>query len=95
MVAVAVNAGWGEDLGESVQELESGETKGGAAGEVGPREEVEDLVGAAADEVEAVEGERRPGTTNASRRCPRIKRSSPVRSVASMRTLPSRLNPPP
>jgi hypothetical protein len=62
VVTVAVDAGWREDLGESVQELESRETEGGAAGEVGPWEQVEDLVGAAADQVEAVEGKRRPGT---------------------------------
>lgn len=37
MVAVAVDPGWREDLGESVQELESREAKGGAAGQIGPR----------------------------------------------------------
>jgi hypothetical protein len=38
------------------------ETQRGAAGQVGPREEVEDLIGAAADEVESVEGKGGPGT---------------------------------
>jgi hypothetical protein len=54
-------ARWREDLGQPVQELESRETQGGATGQVRPREDVEDLVGAAADEVESVEGKRRPG----------------------------------
>jgi hypothetical protein len=57
VVTVAVNARWRKDLGQAVQEFESGETQGGAAGEVGPREEVEDLVGTVADQVEAIEGE--------------------------------------
>ena len=34
----------------------------GALVEVGPREDIEDLVGTAADQVESVEGEGRPGT---------------------------------
>ena len=95
MVAVTVDAGRGEDLGQAVQELQGGETQGGAAGEVGRWEEVEDLVGTIADQVESVEGEGRPSKTNAPRRCPRMSRSSPARSVASIRTLASRLNPPP
>ena len=57
MAAVAVGAGWGEGGGKSVQELESREPEGGVAGRIGLREEVEDLVGAAAEEVEAIEGE--------------------------------------
>ena len=61
MVTVAVEAGWREDLGQAVQELESRETEGGAAGQVGPREDVEDLVGTVADQVEAFEGEGGPG----------------------------------
>ena len=48
---VAVAAWRREDLGEAIQELEGGEAERGAAGGIGPREEVEDLVGAAADEV--------------------------------------------
>ena len=62
MVAVTMDAGRGEDLGQAVQEFEGGETDRGAAGGVGPREEVEELVGTAADQVEAVEGEGRPST---------------------------------
>jgi hypothetical protein len=95
VVAVTVDAGRGEDLGQAVQELQGGETQGGAAGEVGPWQEVEDLVGASPDQVESVEGEGRPSKTNAPRRCPRMSRSRPARSVASIRTLASRLNPPP
>lgn len=38
------------------------ETQRGAAGQVGPREEVEDRIGAATDEVGTVGGKRRPGT---------------------------------
>jgi hypothetical protein len=62
MVAVTVDAGWREDGGEPVQELESGKTQRGTAGGVGSREEIEDLVGATAHEVESVEGEGRPST---------------------------------
>jgi hypothetical protein len=62
MVTVAVDAGWGEDVGQPIQKLQSRETQGGAAGEVGPRQDVEDLVGAVVDEVEAVEGKGGPGT---------------------------------
>lgn len=62
MVTVALEARGREDLGEPVQELESRETKSGAADEVGPREQVENLIGPAADEVEAVESERGPRT---------------------------------
>ena len=61
MVAVAVDAGWGEDFGEAVQELQGREAQRGAAGGVGLRQEVEDLVGAAVDEVKPFEGEGRPG----------------------------------
>ncbi len=61
MVAVTVEARWGEDLGHSVEELEGGEAKGGAAGQVGVGQEVEDLVGSVADEVEPLEGERGSG----------------------------------
>ena len=62
MVAVARDAGWGEDFGQAVEELEGRETDSSAAGEVGPREDVEDLVGTAIDEMEAFEGEGSPGT---------------------------------
>ena len=49
-------AGAGRRSGASALELESGETEGGATGEVGPRKEVEDLVGTVADEMEAGNG---------------------------------------
>ena len=62
MVPVAVDAGWGEDFGQPIQKLQSREAQGGAAGRIGPREELEDLVGTAVDEMEAVEGEGRPST---------------------------------
>jgi len=44
MVAVAVDAGWREDSGEPIQELQSREKQGAAAGQVGVGEEAEDLV---------------------------------------------------
>jgi hypothetical protein len=56
-----MNAGRGKEGGETVQELEGGEAERGAAGGVGPWQNVEHLVGSAADEVEALEGKRRPG----------------------------------
>ena len=62
MVPVAVDAGWGEDFGQPIQKLQSREAQGGAAGGVGLRQEVEDLVRAAADQVEPVEGKGGPGT---------------------------------
>jgi hypothetical protein len=62
VVSVAVNAGWGEDRGEAVEKLEGRETQGGAAGGVGLGQDVENLVRAAADEVETVESERGPRT---------------------------------
>ena len=61
MVAVTVDAGWRKDPGQAIQELESRETQGSAAGGIGFRQEVEYLVGTVADRVEAVEGEGRPG----------------------------------
>ena len=61
---MAVDAGRGEDLGQPVQELQGRQTQGGAASEVGPWEEVEDLVGTVADQVESVEGERGPGAVS-------------------------------
>jgi hypothetical protein len=51
MVAVAVNARRGKDVGEAVQKLQGGEPEGGTASGIGPREAVEDLVGAAADQM--------------------------------------------
>ena len=62
MGAVTVAAGRGEDLGQAVQELQGRETQGGATGGVGPREEVEELIGVIVDQVESVESEGRPGT---------------------------------
>jgi hypothetical protein len=62
MVAVAMDPGRRKDRGQAVQKLESGEAQGGAAGGIGFRQEVEDLVGASADEVEPVECKGRPGT---------------------------------
>lgn len=55
-----MNLGWREDLGEAIQELHRREPEGGASREVGPWQEVEDLVGPAIDEMETVEGEGRP-----------------------------------
>jgi hypothetical protein len=57
-----MNSGRREDLGQPVQELESGEAEGGAAGGIGLRQDVENLIRAVADQVEAVEGEGRPST---------------------------------
>ena len=62
MVTVAVDAGWGEDFGQPVQELEGREPNSSAAGGVRPWEEVKDLVGAVADEVESVESKGPSGT---------------------------------
>jgi hypothetical protein len=62
VVTVTVDTGWREEVGEAVKELESGETEGGTAGQVGPREQVENLVGTAVDEMKAVESEGGPGT---------------------------------
>ena len=62
VVTVAVDAGWGEDLGQAVEELESGEAQGGTTCQVGLREQVEDLVGTTADQVKTVESERGPRT---------------------------------
>lgn len=62
MVAVPVEAGRREDLGQAIQEFESGETQGSAAGGIGLRQDVENLVGSVVDEMKAVESEGRPGT---------------------------------
>ena len=61
-----MDAGRREDLGQAVQELQSGEAQGGTAGGIGLGEPVEDLVGAAADEVEAFESEGWPGSNRGS-----------------------------
>jgi len=62
VVSVAMDVGWGEDLGEPVQKFESGEAESGAARGAGLGEQVENLVGSAADEVETIESEGRPCT---------------------------------
>ena len=62
VITVAVDPGWRENLGQAVQELQGRQTQGGAARGVGPWEEVEDLVGAVANQVESVEGKGGPGT---------------------------------
>ncbi|MCJ7630600.1 MAG: hypothetical protein MUO50_19670 [Longimicrobiales bacterium] len=62
VVAVAVDAGRRENLGQTIQELQGREPEGGAARRIGPWEEVEDLVGAPTDEVESFEGEGGSGT---------------------------------
>ena len=50
-----------ENLGQPVQELESREPEGGTARGIGPRKQIEDLVGATVDKVETIESEKRPG----------------------------------
>jgi hypothetical protein len=62
VVAVAVDAGWGEDFDHPIEELQGRETQGGAAGQVRFRQDIEDLVGASINQVEAFEGEGPPGT---------------------------------
>jgi hypothetical protein len=62
MVAVPVDSGWGKDGGEAVQELEGRETERGTAGGIRFGEQVENLVGAAVDEVKTIESKGRPGT---------------------------------
>jgi hypothetical protein len=62
VVPVAMESGRREDLGQPIEELEGRETEGGPTGRVGLREEIEDLVGAAADQVESAECEEGPGT---------------------------------
>ena len=61
VVTVAVDMGLGENLGQPVQELESREPEGGTARGIGPRKQIEDLVGATVDKVETIESEKRPG----------------------------------
>jgi hypothetical protein len=62
MVTVAVDPGRRKDRGQAVQELQGREAEGGPTGRVWFRQYVEDLVGAAADEMEAFEGKRPSGT---------------------------------
>jgi hypothetical protein len=64
MVAVAMDPGRRKDPGQAVQELQSGEAQGGTAGGIGFRQEVEDLVRPATDQVEAVESEGGPGAVS-------------------------------
>lgn len=47
MVAEPMDAGWREDRGEAIQELESREAQGGPTGGIGFRQEVENPVGTA------------------------------------------------
>jgi hypothetical protein len=49
VVSMAMDAGWREDRGEPVQELQGRETQGGAARGIRRGEDVEDLVGTVAD----------------------------------------------
>jgi len=56
VVAVSVNPGRGENGGETVQKLQGREPEGSASGQVGPRQNVEHLVGTPTDEVEATQG---------------------------------------
>ena len=56
-----MDAGRREDRGETVQELEGREAQRGAAGRVRFWQDIEDLVGAAIDQVEAFEGKRPSG----------------------------------
>jgi len=50
-----MDAGWGKDRGQAIQELQGGEAQGGAAGGVRLGQDVEDLVGTTVDEMEPVE----------------------------------------
>ena len=88
MVAVAVDTGRGKDRGQSIEELQGRKTQGGAAGGVGPWEGGEDLI---------VTLPTRWSWSRAKDGLAqyRINCSRPAGSVASMRTLPSRLKPPP
>jgi hypothetical protein len=62
MVAVAVDPGWGKDGGQTVQKLQGRKPEGGAARWIGRGKDVEDLVGASADEVQPFQREGRPCT---------------------------------
>jgi hypothetical protein len=57
-----VDAGRRKDRGQAVQELQGGETKRAATGGIGLGKQVENLVRAAADQMEPFESEGRPGT---------------------------------
>ena len=61
VVAVAVNVGRREEVCETVQELQRRESEGGAARGIGFGQDVEDLIGSVADEVQPFEGEGRLG----------------------------------
>ncbi len=50
-----------KEVGETVEELQRRESEGGAARGIGFGQDVEDLIGSVADEVESLEGEGRPG----------------------------------
>jgi hypothetical protein len=56
-----MDAGRRKDRGQPVQELQGGEAERGAARGIRRGEDVEDLVGTVADEMEAIEGKRWPG----------------------------------
>jgi hypothetical protein len=53
--------GWGGE-GSKGRQIQGREAQGGPAGGIGFRQEVENLVGAAINEVETIESEGRPGT---------------------------------
>lgn len=55
MWAEEINMGRGKEGGETVQELQGRDPEPGATGWIGRGEDVEDLVGASADEVEALQ----------------------------------------
>jgi hypothetical protein len=57
-----MDAGWREDRGEAIQELESREAQRGPTGGIGFRQEVENLVRTVADQVEPFESKRWSGT---------------------------------
>jgi hypothetical protein len=99
VVAVAVHTGWEHEGGQPLEELQGGQDELGAAVRCWSGESVEKPGlggcegGDAGEGMEAFEGEGRPGTTNASRRCPRMSRSRPMRSSPWMCTEASMLNP--
>jgi hypothetical protein len=61
VVTVVMESGRREDLGQPIEELQGREAQGGPAGGIGLGEDVENLVRAAADQVETVECEKGPG----------------------------------
>jgi hypothetical protein len=62
VVAVTVDAGRRQDGGQAVEELQGREAQRGPTGRVWFRQDVENLVGAAVDQVEPLECEGGPGT---------------------------------